>query len=96
MAWRYTFDDGPEKGLECVSSLYMVAAMTAFAVEGVTNLHTEPPGDALIKPYAGHVVKLWDDQLVNDYPPTLYGCCIDQFSNLKIVGLGRVKSKTIV
>lgn len=89
MAWRYTFDDGPEKDLKCASSRYLVAAMTAFANEGVTDLHVEPPG--MVKDYRGHVVKLWDTELVDDYPPTLYGLTLDEFSNLKIVGIARFK-----
>lgn len=92
MAWRYTFDDGPEKDLACKSSLYMVAAMTAFAVEGVTDLHTEPVSGA-IKDYRGHVVTLWDTDLVDQYPATRYGLCMDQFSNLKVVGIVRLAAK---
>jgi hypothetical protein len=92
MAWRYTFDDGPEKAIDVSTTLYMLAAMQAFAREAVTDLHCLPPGGGL-NPYKGHVLKLWDDKLLPQYPPTLYGIALDQYSDLKIVGLGKSTPK---
>lgn len=34
MGWRYTFDGGPEKGIETEHGHYEVVAMLAFAREG--------------------------------------------------------------
>lgn len=81
MAWRYTFDGGEEKPLEA-SSLYQVAAMTAFTRENITNIpQVEGRG---VRPYDGHVLKLWDTELVDMYPPTLYGLAWDEYGCLKI------------
>ena len=90
VAWRYTFDGGEEQPLDVETTLYMLAAMQAFARQRIVDLHSIGPG-AGVKRYRGHVVKLWDDELVRDYPPTLYGICLDEFSDLKIVALGRTK-----
>lgn len=87
MAWRYTFDGGAEKPLEA-SSLYQVAAMTAFTREELTRIPNVLPGYG-IKPYDGHVVKLWDTELVDLYPPSLYGLGCDECGGLKILLLGK-------
>jgi hypothetical protein len=87
LAWRYTFDGGPEQELDA-SSIYQVAAMAAFSREAITRLPNVPPGPG-IKSYDGHVITLWDDLLVDLYPPSLYGLGFDEFGCLKILMLGR-------
>lgn len=83
MAWRYTFDGGEEKPLEA-SSLYQVAAMTAFTREQLTNIPQLEAGPRWKVNYGGHVVKLWDDKLVDAYPATHYGLAWDEYGCLKI------------
>lgn len=82
MAWRYTFDGGPEKSLPCEATHYSLAAMAAFSRE---NLRLFPtiivPG---IEPYKGHVLRLWDDLLVPDYGPYQYGIGFNQCGGLTI------------
>ena len=82
MAWRYTFDGGAEKPLEA-SSLYQVAAMAAFTREPLFNIPQLEPGGG-VKRYSGHVLKLWDDKLADQYPPNLYGLAWDEYGCLKI------------
>lgn len=82
MAWRYTFDGGPEKPLECASTLYALAAMAAFAREEVTKMPTiKVPGKS---PYKGHVLSLWDDKLVDYYPAHRYGIGFNQCGGITI------------
>ena len=88
MAWRYTFDGGPEKPLDA-SSIYQIAAMKAFTQEDITLLPIL--GGAGIKPYDGHVLKLWDDDLVDSYPPSLYGLGWAEYGCLQIAMLGKCK-----
>lgn len=86
MAWRYTFDGGDEKPLEA-SSLYQVAAMAAFSRESVQRIPEVAEG---VHKYDGHVLKLWDDKLVDLYPPTHYGLGWDAYGCLKICILTNV------
>lgn len=72
MAWRYKFDDGPEKPLEIKSTLYCVAAMAALSREDI-NLLPDHPAEFGIHPYKGHKLELWDDELLPDYGPYFYG-----------------------
>ena len=90
MAWRYTFDGGDEKPLEA-SSLYQVAAMKAFASEDVFLIPQITATDGVVWKYEGHVVKLWDTELVDLYPPANYGLAWDPYGCLKIVMLNREK-----
>lgn len=80
MAWRYKFDDGPEKPLACESTLYAVAAMSAFGQEKIEKMPTiTSPG---IFPYEGHVLTLWDDRLVPTYGPYKYGIGFNECGSL--------------
>ena len=84
MAWRYTFDGGPEKTVGVSSTLYQVAAMAAFARENLTLFPEVRQG---INPYLGHVLKLWDDRLVPEYGPYFYGIGFNDCVSLQIVSL---------
>lgn len=86
MAWRYTFDGGEEKPLEA-PSLYQVAAMTAFAQEKIEHIPQLSAGRNFRSSYGGHVLKLWDDKLVDQYPAMHYGLAWDEFGCLKITML---------
>ena len=87
MAWRYTFDDGPERDLPVATTLYSVAAMSAFAREEIRLLPMiVSPG---IEPYDGHVVTLWDDELLPTYRPTMYGLAYNQCGTLTLPILGK-------
>lgn len=90
MTWRYTFDDGPEKPLHNGTSLYSVAAMAAFASEDIRYLHTLKAGFG-VKDYVGHVVKLWDTELVGWFPPSLYGLAYNECGTLTLPMLGKSK-----
>ena len=85
--WRYTFDGGPEKDLDCTSTLYALAAMAAFSREDV---HRFPminvPG---FEPYSGHVLTLWDPGLLPDHGPCQYGIGYNQCGGLTITSLGK-------
>lgn len=90
MPWRYSFDGGPEKDLDCTSTLYALAAMAAFSREDVHKFPTiNVPG---FEPYQGHVLKLWDPGLLPDYGPYFYGIGYNQCGGLTIASLSNVKS----
>ena len=84
MAWRYTFDSGPEKPLTCKASLYVLAAMYAFGQELVEKLPTVKMG---IHDYDGHTLTIWDDKLVPEYGPYQYGIGLNEAQSLTIVTL---------
>ena len=85
MTWRYTFDDGPEKALDCPYSQYTLAAMRAFACEWITKMpDVKSPG---IEPYDGHVLKLWDEDLIPTYGPYRYGVGYNECGSLVIVNV---------
>lgn len=85
MAWRYTFDGGPEKGLDCKASQYCLAAMAAFANETIEKLPTiKGPGTF---PYDGHVLVIWNDKLIPEYGPYHYGIGLNECVSLTIVTL---------
>lgn len=85
--WRYTFDGGPEKDLECSSTLYSLAAMAAFSREDVQKFPTiNIPG---FEPYHGHILTLWDPGLLPDYGPYKYGIGYNQCGGLTIIPIGK-------
>lgn len=84
MAWKYTFDGGPEKGVECASGLYALAALRAFAQENIEKLPAVKMG---VHDYDGHVLVLWDDKLVPHYGPYKYGIGWNEAVSLTIVNL---------
>ena len=84
MAWRYTFDGGPEKGIDTDHGHYQVVAMLAFARETLTRFPNVPRVSA---PYGGHVLVLWDDKLVPEYGPCRYGLGYNECVNLQIIPL---------
>lgn len=87
MAWRYTFDDGPEKPLDITSTLYALAAMAAFSREDVKQFPTiNVPG---FEPYQGHILTLWDDELLPVNGKYLYGIGYNQCGSLTISPLGK-------
>ncbi len=89
MAWRYTFDGGPENDLDCESGLYAIAAMAAFSREGVKMFpEIRVPG---FEPYTGHVLTLWDTDLLPDYGPYEYGIGFNQCGGLTISSLGTTR-----
>ena len=88
MPWRYSFDGGPEKDLNCDSTLYALAAMAAFSAEAVTMFPTMNVPS--FEPYRGHVLKLWDPELLPDYGPYHYGIGYNQCGGLTINSLGRI------
>lgn len=82
MAWKYKFDGGPEKNLDCTSSLYAVAVMAAFSKEDLNLFPTiNVPG---FEPYQGHILIIWDDELLPDYGPYRYGIGYNQCGGLTI------------
>ena len=84
MAWRYTFDGGPEKGFETDHSQYEVVALLIFASEPLSrfpNLAREGG------PYDGHVLVLWSDRLIPEYGPYRYGLGYDEYAHLQITSL---------
>lgn len=88
MAWRYTFDDGPEKPLDNPTTLYSVAAMAAFAAEEIRFLHTLKEGFG-INDYEGHIVKLWDTELADLYSPSIFGLAYNVCGTLTLPTLGK-------
>lgn len=84
MAWRYTFDGGEEKAVECSSGLYAIAALRAFAQEAVEKMPAVRMGSHA---YDGHVIVLWDDKLVPHYGPYRYGIGWNEAMSLIIVNL---------
>jgi hypothetical protein len=84
MAWRYTFETGPEKPLKCKVTIYVIAAMRAFAQENIEKLPLVKMG---IHPYDGHVLTLWDDKLVPEYGPYRYGIGLNEAGSLTIVNI---------
>jgi hypothetical protein len=84
MAWRYTFDGGEEKSFDCASSLYVLAAMAAFAAETVDRL---PEVSGGIHLYDGHVVVLWNDSVAPEYGPYKFGIGLNQYGSITIPSL---------
>ncbi len=84
MAWRYTFDGGPEKTLDTEQSLYDVVAMLAFAAEDIKRFPYVSQG---VGRYEGHVLVLWNDELVPEYGPYRYGLAFNEAVHLQIVSL---------
>lgn len=85
MAWRYKFDDGDEQSLPNGTTLYQVAAMAAFARE---HLQYIPQIEVGVHPYDGHVVELWDRDMIDYDPPRLFGVAYNTCGSLQIVTLG--------
>jgi hypothetical protein len=89
VTWKYTFDDGPERDLPIGSSLYAVAAMAAFAREEISKFPTiKSPG---VEAYDGHVLALWDDELLPTYPAKLYGLGYNECGSLMMPVLGKLQ-----
>lgn len=84
MAFRYTFDDGPEKTLKTVFTMYALAAMAAFAKEKVEKLPSVQFGTHA---YDGHVLKIWSPDLVPEYGPYHYGIGLNEAQSIVIVTL---------
>lgn len=88
MSWRYTFDDGPERDLDCPFSEYMLAAMVAFSRENVQKMPMiNVPSRRDDGKYDGHVLKIWDDKLLPEYGPSYYGIGYNQCVSLTITVL---------
>lgn len=86
MAWRYKFDGGPEKALDFKSSLYVMAALRAFSQEDVRHMPTIRPG---VAEYTGHTLELWDDELVDVYPASIYGIGFNECGSATMPVLGK-------
>ena len=85
MAWKYHFDDGPEKSLECADSLYQIAAMAAFSQEQIKKLPDLTVSDS--KKYTGHVLKIWNSDVSGEFGPYLYGIGLNESGGLTIITL---------
>jgi hypothetical protein len=84
MGWRYKFDGGPEKAVDCASGLYVLAALKAFAQEPVEKLPTIKMG---VHGYDGHMLTLWSTEVVPEYGPYNYGIGLNEAQSLLIVNL---------
>lgn len=84
MAWRYKFDGGDEQSLPCTSTLYQVAAMAAFAREEIVRLPEITTG---VHAYDGHTIELWDRDMVEYDPPSLYGIGFNECGSLQLCSL---------
>jgi hypothetical protein len=85
MAWRYRFDNGDEQSLPVETTLYQVAAMAAFGREKIERLPEIRVG---IHPhYDGHVVELWDRDMIEFDPPKRYGLGFNECGSLQLTHL---------
>lgn len=82
--FRYTFDGGAEKTVNCHASQYRLAALYAFAKERIERLPEVRMGS---HDYDGHILKIWIEDLVPDYGPYFYGIGSNEAGSIVIVTL---------